>query len=72
MNTVTEEPTMQSINPILEAGNNWLNTAIQHAGPEEFKAFVSSPRGSYCLGVFKTMQEANEAISEADQARWNG
>lgn len=62
----------QDVTPLIEEGSDWQYSAIQHAGPDEHKAFICSPRGSHCLGIFKTKEEADEAISEAEQARWNG
>ncbi len=63
---------MQSINPLIERGDDWQYSAIQHAAPDEHKAFICSPRGSYLVGTFTTNEEAEQAIKDAEQARWNG
>jgi hypothetical protein len=63
---------MKDITPLIQSGGDWRYSAIQHTAPDEHKAFICSPRGSYLVGTFKTQEEADEAIAEAEQARWNG
>jgi hypothetical protein len=63
---------MNRINDLIETGNDWQYEAIMHAGPHEHHAFIRSPRGTVTLGIFNTHEEAQQAITEAQQARWNG
>lgn len=66
------KPTLKDIAPLIESGNDWQYEAILNEGPEQFKAFICSPRGNHCIGTFKTKQEADEAVKDAQEARWNG
>ena len=63
---------MHSIDPITKQGNDWQSSAILHVSPTEYQAFICSPRGSYCIGTFDTLPDAQDAITDAEQARWNG
>lgn len=46
--------------------------AILKEAPDTFKAFICTPRGSFCVGTFNSYDEAHEAAQEAQQAKWNG
>lgn len=47
-------------------------TAIKQEDITAFVAYVCTKHGNYRLGVFKTMEEAEKAIEEAETAQWNG
>ena len=60
------------ITPLIERGDNWRYSAICRLAPDQFEAFIKTSRGTYPLGMFKTLEEAEQAIEDAEAATWNG
>lgn len=71
MNTTQE--TRPSFDSIINAcPDDYLLEAIKESAPDCFEPFIKTKHGSYALGTFKTRNEAETAIKDALEARFNG
>ena len=67
--TQEAKPSLDSI--LNQGSDDWCMEAIRQQG-DEFTAFIRTKHGKYELGTFKTRPEAEQAIKDALEARFNG
>lgn len=72
LNEETQRPE-QSFNELTaNTTSDWLMEAVLEKPDGEFEAYICTKRGNYLLGTFKTKAEAEQANTDAKEARWNG
>lgn len=70
MNTTQEtKPSFDDV--INELKSDWCMEAICQTG-DVFEAFIRTKHSNYSLGSFKDKSEAEQAIRDAIEARFNG
>ena len=70
MNTTQATP---SLNEVINAcPDDYLMEAIKQSAPDCFEPFIKTKHKTYVLGSYPTKAEAEQAIKDALEARWNG